>query len=250
MTATLTASQLATPPRPPFPQLDRPLTPAQLEEALRSFHGSYYVQHPFHQLMYSGALTCRQFQGWVANRLAYQRVVPRKDAAILSNCPDPDVRRVWLSRIVDHDGTEPGTGGIELWIRLGVALGVPREEMEDERHVLPAARLICESYVTFCKTKPWVEAVAASLTELFAPKIHQQRIEAFPKHYSWIPPEALDYFRSRLIQAPRDVTHGLSIVQTHCTTVEMQRRAFEALAFKLDMLWALIDVIHNAYREE
>jgi pyrroloquinoline-quinone synthase len=122
--------------------------------------------------------------------------------------------------------------------------------MEDERHVLPAARLICESYVTFCKTKPWVEAVAASLTELFAPKIHQQRIEAFPKHYSWIPPEALDYFRSRLIQAPRDVTHGLSIVQTHCTTVEMQRRAFEALAFKLDMLWALIDVIHNAYREE
>jgi pyrroloquinoline-quinone synthase len=250
MTATLAASQLATPPGPPFPQLDRPLTPAQLEEALRSFHGSYYVQHPFHQLMYSGALTRRQFQGWVANRLAYQRVVPRKDAAILSNCPDPDVRRVWLSRIVDHDGTERGTGGIELWIRLGVALGLPREEMEDERHVLPAARLICESYVTFCKTKPWVEAVAASLTELFAPKIHQQRIEAFPKHYNWIPPEALDYFRSRLIQAPRDVTHGLSIVQTHCTTVETQRRAFEALAFKLDMLWALIDVIHNAYREE
>ena len=97
---------------------------------------------------------------------------------------------------------------------------------------------------------PWVEAVAASLTELFAPKIHQQRIEAFPKHYSWIPPEGLDYFRSRLIQAPRDVTHGLSIVQTHCTTIETQRQAFEALAFKLDMLWAMIGTIHNAYREE
>ena len=160
----------------------------------------------------------------MANRLAYQRVVPRKDAAILSNCPDPEVRREWIQRIIDHDGTAPGTGGIELWIRLGVALGVPREEMEDERHVLPAARLICESYVTFCKTKPWVEAVASSLTELFAPKIHQQRIEAFPKHYPWIPPEALDYFKSRLVQAPRDVSHGLSIVQQHCTTVDTQLR--------------------------
>src|SRR5687768_2907530 len=249
MTAALTASALAIGPRAQIPEIGRPLSPPELEAALRSFHGSYYVQHPFHRLMYEGKLTPRQFQGWAANRLAYQRVVPRKDAAILSNCPDPDVRREWLQRIVDHDGTEPGTGGIELWIRLGVALGVPREEMEDERHVLPAVRLICESSVTFCKTRPWVEAVAASLTELLAPKAHQQRIEAFPRHYPWIPPEALDYFKSRLVQAPRDVRHGLSIVQRHCTTVEAQRRAVEALAFKLDMLWAMIDTIHHAYAE-
>ncbi len=197
MPATLASSQLTAPPRPPVPALERPLTPAELESALRSFSGSYYVEHPFHRLMYAGRLSPRQFQGWVANRLAYQRVVPRKDAAILSNCPDPEVRREWIQRIVDHDGTGPGTGGIELWIRLGVALGVPREEMEDERHVLPAARLICESYVTFCRTRPWVEAVASSLTELFAPKIHQQRIEAFPKHYPWIPPGG-----ARLLQEP------------------------------------------------
>jgi pyrroloquinoline-quinone synthase len=159
------------------------------------------------------------------------------------------VRREWIQRIIDHDGTGPGTGGIELWVRLGVALGVPREEMEDERHVLPAARLICESYVHFCRTSPWVEAVASSLTELFAPKIHQQRIEAFPKHYPWIPPEALDYFKSRLVQAPRDVRHGLAIVQQHCTTVDTQLGAFRALGFKLEMLWALIDTIHHAYIE-
>ena len=249
MTATLVASELATPPRPPIPALDRPLSPADLENALRAFHGSYYVEHPFHRLMYEGKLSRRQFQGWVANRLAYQRVVPRKDAAILSNCPDSAVRREWIQRIIDHDGTAPGTGGIEMWIRLGVALGVPREEMEDERHVLPAVRLICESYVTFCRTKPWVDAAASSLTELFAPKIHQQRIESFPRHYPWIPPEALEYFKSRLVQAPRDVKHGLSIVKQHCTTPEMQQRVFEALSFKLDMLWAMIDTIHNAYRE-
>ena len=148
MTTTLAASAARHAAPPPIPALDRPLTPAELEEALRAFSGSYYVEHPFHQLMYAGKLSQRQFQGWVANRLAYQRVVPRKDAAILSNCPDPEVRREWIQRIIDHDGTAPGTGGIEMWIRLGVALGVPREEMEDERHVLPAVRLICESYVT------------------------------------------------------------------------------------------------------
>lgn len=251
MTATLPlrANELATPPRPAIPALDRPLAPDALEAALRSFHGSYYMQHPFHRLMYEGKLTRRQFQGWVANRLAYQRVVPRKDAAILSNCPDPAVRREWIQRIVDHDGTREGEGGIELWIRLGVALGVPREEMEDERHVLPAVRLVCESYVTFCRTKPWVQACASSLTELFAPKIHQERLDSWPVHYPWIPAEALDYFRSRLVQAPRDVLHGLRIVKAHCTTVETQRQAFEALQFKLDMLWAMIDTIHNAYRE-
>jgi pyrroloquinoline-quinone synthase len=229
--------------------LDRPLTPDELEAALRAFHGSYYMQHPFHQLMYEGRLSRRQLQGWVANRLAYQRVVPRKDGAILSNCPDPEVRREWLQRIVDHDGTHAGEGGIELWTQLGIHLGVPREQMEDERHVLPAVRTICESYVWFCKSRPWVQACASSLTELFAPKIHQQRLDSWPTKYPWIPAEALDYFKSRMVQAPRDVQHGLRIVKQHCTTVETQRQAFEALEFKLDMLWAMIDTIHNAYRE-
>lgn len=247
--ATLAASELATPPRPPIPVLDRPLTPDELEAALRAFHGSYYMQHPFHQLMYEGRLSRRQLQGWVANRLAYQRVVPRKDGAILSNCPDPEVRREWLQRIVDHDGTHAGEGGIELWTQLGIHLGVPREQMEDERHVLPAVRTICESYVWFCKSRPWVQACASSLTELFAPKIHQQRLDSWPTKYPWIPAEALDYFKSRMVQAPRDVQHGLRIVKQHCTTVETQRQAFEALEFKIDMLWAMIDTIHNAYRE-
>src|SRR5207249_2793426 len=136
MTSTLHASVLAAPPGAPIPPLTHPLAPADLAAALRAFSGSYYASHPFHQLMHEGRLTKRQLQGWVANRLAYQRAIPRKDAAILSNCPEPDVRRLWLTRIVDHDGTEAGTGGIEMWIRLGEAVGVPREEMEDERHVL------------------------------------------------------------------------------------------------------------------
>jgi len=252
MTNTLAASVLAAPPPPPIPVLDDPLGPEALAEALRSFSTSYYANHPFHQLMHEGRLTPRQLQGWVANRLAYQRAIPRKDAAIISNCPDPAVRRGWMQRIVDHDGIEPtdpggAPGGIEMWIRLGEALGVPRDEMEDERHVLPGVRFAAEAYVNFCKTRPWIEAVASSLTELFAPDLMRKRIAAFPQHYPWIRPEALDYFKSRLVQAPRDSRQGLWLVQQHCTTVATQRRAFDALAFKLEMLWVMIDTIHNAY---
>ena len=199
--------------------------------------------------MYEGRLSQRQFQGWVTNRLAYQRVVPRKDAAILSNCPDPDVRREWIQRIIDHDGTAPGTGGIELWIQLGINLGVPREEMEDERHVLPAVRLICESYVTFCRTKPWVQAVRVSLTELFAPRSIRSASRLFPDTTRGFRP------RPRLLQESAGAGAERREARSrdraaHCTTVETQRQAFEALAFKLDMLWAMIDTIHNAYREE
>jgi pyrroloquinoline-quinone synthase len=247
MTTMLHRSALAAPPPPPIPALERPLSPDDLAAALRAFSTSYYANHPFHQLMHEGRLTQRQLQGWVANRLAYQRAIPRKDAAILSNCPESDVRRLWLQRIVDHDGTESGTGGIEMWIKLGEALGVPREEMEDERHVLPGVRFATEAYVTFCKTKPWIEAVASSLTELFAPDLMRKRIAAFPAHYPWVNATALDYFKSRLVQAPRDSQQGLHLVMTRCLTVETQRKAFEALAFKLELLWLMIDTIHHAY---
>lgn len=246
---TLHASILSAPPVPVIPDLNAPLRPDDLASALRALHGSYYANHPFHSLMHEGKLTRAQLQGWVANRLAYQRAIPRKDAAIVSNCPDPAVRREWLQRIIDHDGVDGEAGGIEMWIRLGEAVGVPRPEMEDERHVLPGVRFAAEAYVTFCKARPWIDGVAASLTELFAPDLMRRRIEAFPMHYPWIDAGALAYFKSRLTQAPRDSAQGLRLVLTHCTTVETQRRAFDALAFKLEVLWVMIDTIHHAYPE-
>jgi pyrroloquinoline-quinone synthase len=248
-TSLLSAPTLAAPPAPPIPTLDRPLEPEALVAALRGFHTSYYVEHPFHQLMHDGKLSQRQMQGWVANRLAYQRAIPRKDGAIISNCPVPAVRRKWIQRIIDHDGTRENEGGIEKWVQLGVAFGVPREEMEDERHVLPGVRFAAEAYVTFCKTQPWIESVAASLIEMAAAALMQRRIAAFPEHYAWVRSEGLDYFRNRVSQAPRDSRQGLRLVQAHCTTVDAQRRAFEALAFHLELLWVMIDTIHHAYLE-
>jgi pyrroloquinoline-quinone synthase len=239
----LPESELSRTMRAPVMRLAAPLPPEALEPAFRAFHSSYYVEHPFHVRMHAGELTPGQLRGWVANRLAYQRAIPRKDAAIISNCPDPAVRRSWVRRIVDHDGARAGEGGIELWIRLGEALGVPRAEMEDERHVLPAVRAIAESYVEFCRTHDWVSGVASSLTELFAPDIMRRRLESLPRHYPWIRDDAYAYFRGRLTQAPRDSAEALDIVRAHCTTLETQQRAIAALGFKLSMLWSMIDAI-------
>lgn len=250
MSAPLASPTRSSPPPPPIPRLASPLAPAALADALRAFHGSYYVEHPFHVMMHAGELSPLQLRGWAANRLCYQRAIPRKDAAIISNCPDAAVRRQWVQRIIDHDGTREGEGGIELWIRLGEALGVARAEMESEVHVLPGVRAAAESYVEFCRTHHWVEAVASSLTELFAPDIMRRRLESLPRHYPWIRDDAYAYFRSRLVQAPRDSAQGLEIVTEHCVTVEQQQRAFHALRFKIEMLWAMIDAIHTGYPNE
>src|SRR5579884_1627861 len=73
----------------------------------------YHHKHPFHRYMNSGRLTPEQLRGWIANRFYYQQNIPRKDAAIIANCPIREVRRLWLHRISDHDGLSEGEGGIE-----------------------------------------------------------------------------------------------------------------------------------------
>lgn len=216
-------------------------------EALRSHARRYHDHHPFHVAMNDGRLSPHQIRGWVANRFHYQQSIPRKDAAILANCPDRAVRRRWLRRITDHDGTAEGEGGIEAWLRLGEAVGLTREEVEDGRHVVPGVRFAVDAYVTFARTRPWTEAVASSLTELFAPDLMAQRLAAFERHYTWIDGAGLAYFRTRLHQAPRDSEHALAVVIEHCRTAEERQRAVAALSFKCDVLWAVLDAIDRAY---
>jgi pyrroloquinoline-quinone synthase len=186
----------------------------------------------------------------VANRFYYQQSIPLKDAAILSNCPLPEVRRSWIHRIVDHDGTESSEGGIEAWLRLGQACGLAREELLDGRHLLPGVRFAVDAYVHFARTQPWPIAVASSLTELFAPDLMAARLAAFERHYRWIEAPGLDYFKRRLTQARRDSDEGLRLTLDHCTTIEMQERAVRALAFKCDVLWSMLDAIHSHYTRD
>jgi pyrroloquinoline-quinone synthase len=216
--------------------------------ALRAQSQRYHSLHLFHALMNEGHLDRQQIQGWVANRFYYQENIPRKDAAILANCPDREVRRRWIRRIHDHDGTADGEeGGIEAWLRLGEAAGLTREEMWDERHVVPGTRFAVDAYVNFARTRPWVEAVASSLTELFAPDLMAERLAAFERFYTWIDPAGLAYFRARLTQAPRDSEHALEVVMEHCRTPDEQARAVAALSFKNDVLWSMMDAIDRAY---
>ena len=215
--------------------------------ALRAQSRRYHDQHPFSRRMNEGSLSRGQIQGWVANRFYYQETIPRKDAAILANCPEREIRRRWVRRILDQDGTADREGGIEAWLRLGEAVGLPREEMADERHVVPGVRFAVDAYLTFARTRPWVEAVASSLTELFAPDLMAERLAAFERHYSWIDPQGLAYFRARLTQAPRDSEHALKVVTEHCRTSDQQAAAVAALSFKCDVLWSVLDAIDRAY---
>ena len=218
--------------------------------ALRAQSRRYHHQHPFHRKMNEGGLSPHQIQGWVANRFYYQENIPRKDAAILANCPDRDVRRRWVLRILDHDGTAGEEGGIEAWLRLAEAVGLTREEVQDERHVVPGVRFAVDAYVNFARTRPWTEAVASSLTELFAPDLMADRLAAFERHYSWIDPAELAYFRARLAQAPRDSQHAMQVIIQRCQTPDEQAAAVAALAFKCDVLWSMLDAIERAYAHQ
>lgn len=227
-----------------------PLSREAFEARLRSMERYYHIHHPFHIAMNEGGLEREAVQGWVANRFYYQIQIPRKDAAILANCPDREVRRKWIQRILDHDGAEGDEGGIEAWLRLGEAVGLAREEVVDLRHVLPGVRFAVDAYVRFAQTAPWKEAAASSLTELFAPTIHQKRLESWPTLYPWIDAEGYGYFRRRLDEARRDVEHGLGLTLDHFDTPALQARAVEILRFKLDILWTMLDAMWMAYVEK
>jgi pyrroloquinoline-quinone synthase len=237
----------AEPPRPGSSETqtagDAPWPADELAERLRAQGTRYHNLHPFHVRMDAGELSREELQRWVANRFYYQRCIPLKDAAIMSNCPEVEVRREWISRIVDHDGTAAGTGGIESWLRLGEALGVPRGELESEQHVLPGVRYAVDAYVDFARRRPWIESVASSLTELFGPGAIRVRLEALERHYAWIDGAGLQYFRDRLVQAPRDADYALRLVLERCLTRADQERAVAALKFKTEVLWAQLDAI-------
>jgi pyrroloquinoline-quinone synthase len=224
-----------------------PWTRSEFEAQLRARGAGYHIHHPFNVRMNSGQLSEEQVRGWVANRFYYQVNIPQKDGAIIANCPDRETRRKWVRRILDHDGFDGNAGGIEAWLRLGAAVGLEPEALWSQRLVVPGVRFAVDAYVNFARRAPWQEAVCSSLTEMFAPQIHKDRLANWPEHYRWIDPDGLQYFRSRISLAERDVEHGLEVTLGHFTTRAGQERALEILQFKLDILWAMLDAIDKAH---
>jgi pyrroloquinoline-quinone synthase len=226
--------------------LRSPAPAGQLAHRLRAvLERRYHHLHPFNQRMHRGELSRDELQLWVANRFYYQVNIPVKDALILANCPEREVRQQWIQRIIDHDGRPGEEGGIEAWLRLGEAMGVPRLELLEQRRLLPGVRFAVDAYVNFCRARPWLEAVAASLTELFAPLIMQERLAAMLGHYAWVEPGGLQYFKNRLQQAPRDAEYALGLVTERLRSPGDQDRAVAALEFKCDVLWCLLDAVER-----
>ena len=227
-----------------------PMSPAEFVAALRGLSHRYWGTHPFHRRMHGGELSEYELKIWAANRWYYQCVLPQKDAAIISNCPLPEIRREWLDRIVYHDGTQAGEGGIERWLRLCTAVGLDREEVLDQRHVAPGVRFAVDAYVNFARTKPWLEAVASGLTEMFAGHLMQRRVADMLANYPWIAREDLAYFTNRIDKVSGEGKGTLDIVVRHAVTREQQEKAIAALSFKTDVLWSMLDAIERAAAKE
>jgi pyrroloquinoline-quinone synthase len=214
--------------------------------ALRGLSQRYWGAHPFHHRLHHGHLNEHELKVWAANRWYYQRMLPQKDAAIISNCPLPDIRRQWLHRIVYHDGGAAGEGGIERWLRLCTAVGLDRDEVLDERHVAPAVRFAVDAYVMFARTKPWIEAIASGLTEMFAGHLMRRRVDDMLAHYPWITADDLAYFTNRVDAVSGEGQATVDIVVRHCVTREQQDKAIAALSFKCDVLWSMLDATERA----
>lgn len=224
------------------------LSPDQLEAELRAIGARlYHDKHPFHALLHAGRLDRGQVQAWALNRFEYQRSIPLKDAAILARMEDPALRRIWRQRIVDHDGSAEGEGGIARWLHLTDALGLDRELVSSGRALLPGTRFAVQAYIHFVREKSLLEAIASSLTELFAPGIIGQRVAGMLRHYDFVSRDSLAYFEHRLSEAPRDSDFALDYVKQHADTLEKQALVKDALRFKCGVLWSQLDALHFAY---
>jgi pyrroloquinoline-quinone synthase len=227
-----------------------PLTRDAFAAALRGLAPRYWDGHPFHRRLHAGACSPGEVRAWVANRWYYQKILAQKNAAVIANCPLPEVRRQWLERVTFHDGVantgDGDHGALDDWLVLADAVGLGREEMLDERHVRRGVRFAVDGYLHFCQTRPWIEAAAAAMTELFAPDLMSARVVAWKAHYDWIKPDGYAYFERRIPIVRDDARYTLDLVLTHCRSADQQQAAIRALAFKCDVLGAMLDAVDYA----
>ncbi len=220
----------------------------ELEAALRDIGATrYHNLHPFHRLLHGGRLNKGQVQAWALNRYYYQSTIPIKDAVVISRFRDRSIRLEWRRRIEDHDGGIGSEGGIERWLKLTEGLGLDNQYVESTEGILPATRFAVDAYVHFVRDRSPLEAIASSLTELFAPSLHEERIAGMLSHYDFVNPGIMSYFKRRLQQAPRDADFALDYVKAHARTPEARAAVCNALIFKTNVLWVQLDALYHAY---
>lgn len=240
------------------------LTRDEFAAALHAQGARYWDKHPFHVRLHAGGCTPDEVRRWVLNRWYYQANLSRKNAAIIADCPLPEVRRRWAARLSFQDGAPdaPASGspfsapagvaglapgsGLADWLALASAVGVDPAEMTDLRHLLPGVRFAVDAYLAFCRSRPWELGAAAALTELFSPDLMHERVLAWQRHYPWIDPAGYAYFQARIPVVQADSSFTLDLVLDHCRSRQRQEEAIAALAFKCDVLWAILDAVEHA----
>jgi pyrroloquinoline quinone (PQQ) biosynthesis protein C len=241
----------------------------ELEARLRDIGARrYHRLHPFHKLLHGGACSKGHVQAWALNRYYYQAMIPVKDANLIARCEDSATRREWRGRLVDHDGAQPGEGGIARWLKLTDGLGLERDYVVSLRGLLPATRFAVDAYVHFVREKSLLEAIASSLTELFSPQIIGERIEGkilrggqssrgnAHAHHDLVLLGMMDTVLNLglndvtvagLAKRNGDARFALDYVKKHAHTAEAQQSVLAALEFKCDVLWAMLDALYHAY---
>ena len=224
------------------------LSPDDLEDRLRTVGAKrYHDGHPFHHRLHSGRCSKDEVRAWALNRYYYQSRIPQKDATILARIQDPALRRAWRTRIIDHDGSAEGEGGIAKWLVLTASLGFERDYVVSTRGILPGTRFAVDAYLTLVRERSLLEAIASSLTEMFSPRLITERVQGMLATYDFVSPETLAYFTARPEQAGRDVAVALAYVREHARTPETQAAVEAALLTKCDILWAMLDALEHAY---
>jgi pyrroloquinoline-quinone synthase len=226
---------------------ERLLSFDELQAQLRAVgEERYHHKHPFHLLMHEGRLSREQLQAWALNRYYYQSIIPIKDAIILSRGTNPEFRRAWRKRVIDHDGDAASEGGVKRWLKLAEATGLDPDQVRAGTGILPATRFAVNEYLNIVRSRGLLEAVASSLTEMFSRDLISLRMEKLRHHYPWLT-GGLDYFEARLTQAPEDAHYAVNYVYENAKTRGQQELAIQALRDKCDILWAQLDALYFAY---
>ena len=207
----------------------------------------YHSLHPFHKLLHTGKLNFSQVQAWALNRFYYQWSIPRKDLTLMARINDVKLRLEWRSRVIDHEGDIDGSGGISRYLQLCERLNLDLDYVKSCEGLLPATKFAVDAYVSFVEDRSLLEGIASSLTEIYAPAIHKERIVGLSKHYDWADDYALAYFKKRIGQARKDVEFGREWVIKNAKSRSDQEAVLNAVKFKTQVLWAQLDALYYAY---
>jgi len=197
------------------------------------------------KLLYAGKLTLDQLRGWAINRYYFHGHIPEKEAAIAANCP-PDVRSLWIEKLVEEAGGKGKPSHPDLWLRFCKDLGLSEEQVM-KAGVLPAVRMAVDGYLNLARYKPWRVGVAASLTEHLVPKRMEKMIDAFKKYYPFVTEDGMTFFKEHMVA---DVEHGeltIGLVEKYTHTQGDQAEIREGYFYKIDMHRVILDSVYLEY---